>query len=294
MSFANEVIIDTPLHWWRFGSTNVVVPNEITTGWDIRDIPSGGSVQSSDLALFPGPTGKGVQVTNSSNLEVAYWRAEGPAGEGLNQLDGLTSFAVEFWIYPVGIDGTHTYQFGIGTSWFGWGFGFNFTILANGSAIAAGYGLDRFEGPTDIPNGTFVSNQWHHVVVTVTDGVYSMYVNKVLIVSRAMAVSPVWGHLYVLMPDAEILEGSSIAELVLYNHPLSAARIAAHYDAGEPPVEPPPPDSGSNYKNLILSDGPLVYYRFNDLESSNRTWDSSGNNYHGTYHGSIQKQQSEI
>ncbi len=55
----------------------------------------------------------------------------------------------------------------------------------------------------------------------------------------------------------------------------------------------PPFDPDSTYKNLILSDQPLIYYRHGESELAT-AFDSSGNNHHGSYVGDAQLQQTSI
>jgi hypothetical protein len=56
----------------------------------------------------------------------------------------------------------------------------------------------------------------------------------------------------------------------------------------------PPYDPISNYKNLILSHDPLIYYRLGEPDEENIAYDSSGNNHHGHYYGNVQHQQEPI
>jgi hypothetical protein len=56
----------------------------------------------------------------------------------------------------------------------------------------------------------------------------------------------------------------------------------------------PPYDPESNYKALVLSDTPVIYYRLGEPDEEDTAFDSSGNNHHGTYHGNVQHQQEAI
>jgi hypothetical protein len=66
----------------------------------------------------------------------------------------------------------------------------------------------------------------------------------------------------------------SIDEVAVFNYALPAERITAQYQAGI--------DAVTQYPDVVLADGPIGYYRLNELSVDDPVTDSSGHGSHGT------------
>lgn len=259
MSYVSEVQADNPIAWWRFRESAVPFVDEVAAHPFTYAAGSGG------IAPLPsGPVTDGAIEFDGTSAGLVC----------LSFLNTSVAFSVEFWIKPYSLTGD-SFQVGPGGS------EFYFVLDANGAATCGVYnGGTNFEPVTHVPNGTFSIGAWHHVVYT-NDGTGAgnsakFYVNGILIAQGTHAV-PVVGNVWYV--DLGYAEGNNqghggFDELAIYDHALSAARVAAHYGTA----------ATSTYRDTVLADSPAGYWRRGEADGI-VSFDISGNNRHGTYFG---------
>jgi hypothetical protein len=219
-SYRDEVIADNPVAYWRLGETSgtTLVEDGGNYSGSYTGSPtlnSAGAVAGNAAAAFNG---------SSQYAEVAY-------SENLNP----SVFSVEAWAYPTGGAGNFRAVLSSRNVQSGPLILSGFIIYASDSNkwqfwLGAGSAWSRPDGPS-------VSlNEWVHLVGTFDGTAQRLYVNGVL--QATATPSFITNAARPLRIAAGLNEGSpdfyfpgSIDEVAIYNTALSAARIAAHYDA---------------------------------------------------------------
>ena len=142
--------------------------------------------------------------------------------------------------------------------------------------------------------GTVATGQWRYAVATVSAGTISLYLDGAL-VSSAPSAPPTLTEGYWRMAQlaSTDLTGSLdsldgvLADVAVYPYVLSAAQIAAHYEAaGDVPGAPPPPGQDC-LSAEVLASRPLAFWRLDDPAGSTTATDLSGNDYTGRLLGGV-------
>jgi len=197
------------------------------------------------------PFNPAFSPSSTSPFSVEFW-----AQPGQNGAIQCPAACVEFiatptaqrngWLFYQGDSGLATGN--------GWVFRqYNSTGLASVSAAAV--------------NMPLTVGQWYHVVGTFDGTSLKVYVNGTLGGTGAIAgtargntnsaIPLTFGSRALGASGAFSYQGS-IDEGAIYNTALSAAQVAAHYAAGTSPAPATP------YEQVVLGDGPVGYWRFNE------------------------------
>jgi hypothetical protein len=122
---------------------------------------------------------------------------------------------------------------------------------------------------------------WHHFVVTYAGGTTALlYVDGNLatpLTITAMNTAAAQPLIIGNFAAGGTLGTAFVDEMAVYSGILSQARVSAHLSAA----------LNGNYAATVLSDSPIVYYRFNDAGPGLTMADSSGNAHNGTYSGTF-------
>lgn len=266
-SYVDEIMLDTPLGYWPLQEVAGTVAAD-SSGY-ARDASFVNGVVLADASDPAAPAALGNHVRfDGSDDHILL-----PAGTWLAAGDG---FSFEGWFYfKTWENWNRIFDFADGT---------NITDLALGSNNVG----SMYVGA----NGTnynfaprFTLAKWQHIVLTMSaagavviyvDGAQYASFNASAPVSRSRAFHYVGKAAY---PDPA--PDFSVTQLAVYPGVLSAARVLAHHDAGDPP---PPPLETQAYDVEVLADAPLAYYRLNDTGAV--AADSSGNARDLTFPGS--------
>jgi RHS repeat-associated protein len=232
LTYRQSVLADTPTGYWRLGegpgsatAANQVTggalatPNTLTFGGtgpgpvDLSTSAATNGSGSSYLALPPGL----VSATNHPSIEL-WFKTSGPGSLFGTQNSGAMGSAT--WHVP------------------------NLYVGANG----------RLQG--ELWNGTVApmaslapvtDGTWHHVVLTGADTTQSLYLDGTLVGTLAGAIDNSGGSLTQvgLATQAQWPNASggtstnwwgyagSVADVAVYQHPLTATQVSAHYQAGK-------------------------------------------------------------
>jgi hypothetical protein len=213
------VLADAPLAYWRLGEkSGTVAHDETGHGYDgtytgTYTLGAAGALAGDpDTAVtLDGVTG---QVDVGDNFDFA----------------GQVPFSFEAWVKPAVIDSVYRHVVtkmafnGFGNPQVG-----TYVILQQGNTIL---GFERWQdAATELTVETSsypAAGSWAHVVATYNGSVGELYVNGVAVQASAgvggvtaSGVHMLWGN---------VLQGV-IDEIAVYDHVLSAARVAAHHQA---------------------------------------------------------------
>jgi len=272
--YQSTVLSQGPVGYWRLnGTVQPPTPPIYATNSGTLGAAGNGEYIQANRGITPGaivsePNSGAVQFLGSvdgNRVRVPYatqWNPTGP-------------FSVELWAKPAQTaalqcpaasvfftatpatqrDGWLIYQ-GNSTLANGNGFVFrqyNSTGLANQSGAAVNVAID--------------TTQWYHVVGVFDGTAVKIYVNGVLGQSTTLAGSPRANtNSAIPLTFGARAEGASgfftyqglVDESAFYSVALSPAQILAHYQAGTNAAPSTP------YKQVILADNPVGYWRFNE------------------------------
>ena len=253
-----------PVGYWRLNETTPLpvdpATNAGTAGAAVNGAYRGGASHPVAPGALAGDTDPAARFDGSSQyVEVPYSAALNPA----------STITVEFWA-----------KLDVATSGAKAGVVSRYIPVTGGPAGQRGYLFFANNGNTKwqfrVYNGTggvtvtdvngpnILANTWYHVT-GVYDGTQAhIYVNGV-------ESSPATTGGYVANTNTPLRIGAgttetapslyfpgTIDEVAVYPTALSAAQIAAHYNAGINPAPPTP------YTTLVRTDGPSAYWRLND------------------------------
>jgi hypothetical protein len=182
------------------------------------------------------------------------------------------ALSVECWFYMP--SGNHHGTFAI-AGWAGYGIGVGLNDMETNGRNLIGMHTRGW-----VPTGIPLSDGWHHVVLTVQDTDFRIYLDGALALYMTS-----FGDL----PAADVYAGGwynprnfdgSVDEVAIYDHALTPARIAIHWAAGLPL----PPD----YASAVLMDRPSGYWRLNEI-SGTAAADLGSGNHAGTYGADVVK-----
>jgi len=242
-TYPDEVKNDKPVAYWRFER-------------DLTDLIQGITLQPSVAPKFTAGPGTGTQAFSTED-----GKAWGAALKIVELFD-IDSFTYEMWINPAGVnDQTYILMRRTGTG----------TGTAGENSLIFNYTPGRLEFRSsnnefdplpgiDLPDNT---NKWSHIafVYDADNAVMIAYLNgkevdRVDGVIRSLNT----GHdeeVYIAGVRTDIgnhIFNGYIDEVALYTTALSAAQIAAHYQAAFP----------TDYPAKVKADKPTVYWRFED------------------------------
>jgi len=225
----------------------ILSESSLVNYWELNDasgatafVDSKGG-NNATITYSEGPTLGWVTIPSIGSC--AEWTFGATAGYASAPLQVSTTFSVELWFNATtsqGYDGSG-FRGGWGLVTAQEGSGYNdWAIAFGGTTIYAGVGNPdtTLSVPDTLPGGaiTFADGHWHQVVFTraQSTGLIQLYVDGNLMTSAT-------GNLNSLNAASNLIIGSGtesgafaglIAHVATFNTVLSAARIAAHYQAG--------------------------------------------------------------
>ncbi len=221
LTYAQTVMSDSPLSYWRFGESNGTVAND-----------SAGTTNGTYLAGFTlGATGA---IANDTNTAVLFDGMSGYASMGASfNFGGTSSMTIELWIKPAPADSS--YRRIISKE----------TIDGNGrEGYLIGYegannlSFERFQSGAETAIGGVITPTVSSFVGATFDGTTMIiYVNGAVVQSSAAPQAIATFNdafnvaTYSTEMTADCFQGT-VDEVAVYNHALASQRIQAHYRAG--------------------------------------------------------------
>jgi hypothetical protein len=232
-SYANLVMADGPVAYWRLDETNASSPATDAVGsFDgTYDASGAGNFTSGSFTFgvapgIPGETDTAIAVTGGARVAVP-WALE------LN-LPG--PFAAEGWFNPASMETNYycTVFSSLGDGPSGWALWQQAGVPNTWACIVFG-GSWANELIIVDPIDTVVPNTWYHIVLSYDGSLFNIFVNGQLTVSQG------WG-LYVPNVDGNANFGwnslnewdpfnGAIDDVAFYNHALTLAQVQSHYAA---------------------------------------------------------------
>lgn len=214
--YKGAVLLDNPVGYYRLGETSGPAIDLGSAG--INGTYSGTPTRG--IAGIPGIPGDGAMACPAAGDSVRLG-----AVHDLTSATAPTGMSVECWIYYTAVSSFNPFVNKGDTGW---------RLHRNNSNNIVQWRVSN--SASSLNGGGLVNGAWNHIV-----GVYD-YVNQLVYVNGALSASI--GYTGAVATNANTLgigynEGqpsrpalANIDEVALYNYPLSAARIAAHYAAG--------------------------------------------------------------
>ena len=262
--YGDAVLTDNPVGYWRLDETSGTVAADSkgsNPGTYVNGPALGQSGALPDAVNNRAPSFDGVND-----------RIDVPASASLNVTSQIT---VEAWIYPTDTASVHPIVEYGGSASYGvhlWTYDAGTKLFAN-LLDTSGVGHPVMSAPV------FTTGTWYHVAVTYDGNAAILYVNGSE-VGRATfgAVTlktnlplnigrrPVVGD-----PLQDAVFAGKLDEVAVYSTALTATQLRSHYNTGR------------CYKDAVLGDSPLGYWRLG--ESSGTTAGDGVAGRHGTYAG---------
>ena len=224
--YGSIVQADSPSAYWRLGETS---------GATVQD--SAGSHNGTATAVAYGRPGA---IANDNDTALGFDGAsslvEVPYSPELN----TSAFSLECWAKP-GLEEAGTIMASYDSAG---GFDLNaFYVTSTWNVSMEG------PSPTFLNSRRILANQWNHLVVTYNGSNACLYVNGVLTATRAGATyspnisAPITFGMPTSTPNPNAAFMGDLDEVAVYDHALSADRVAVHYVVGK---------YGSNVPPLII------------------------------------------
>jgi hypothetical protein len=268
-AYATAVQALNPIIYYQFGEAPTVVPTYVATNLGSAGAIANG-VYLGDNTIFTEPFLPGAIVGDPTDAAISFTGSGSPYPMGVSipwstNINPAPAFSCECWANPPTDSGTALAPFasinGSESGYYGTGRG-GWTIYENGAnwvfkgGDAGGY--------TFAPQDTIgvILGAWTHIVGVIDGTNAYLYENGVLQAQAALS-RPFVGN---TGQNMDIGYSSSfgrnfnggVDECAIYPYALSASQIAAHYAAG---ISPSP---GTPYKQVILNDHPVGYWRLDD------------------------------
>lgn len=212
MSYVSEVLADSPVAYWRMGESDVgatLVDEQAAHDGTYVDGPSlvAGLIGASDDAR---------QLNGTSQFATVPWHAD------LN----TTEWTGELWVETAAWDGNDRILSNR-TSGGGWEI---WCSSSGGTITAMNISGGSQSGRTD---HNVTAAEPHHVVATFDGTTVRLYIDGVEedTAAGSLTLNPSADLNIGNLPFASRLFGGILDEIAVYDYALSAARVAAHYDA---------------------------------------------------------------
>ena len=272
-NYPEEVLFDEPLAYWRLGEA--AGPTAADASANGNNATADAGVVFAQASLIPPDADTAVGLSGDPRLVSA----------GFEKVDSGTS--IEFWarFNAAPADGAFTNLVGDGEA----ANDFHLMVQAGGAGIVRAHVLtDAGTVSVDSPD-PLTDERQHHIAATwdATSGDLRLYVDKVEVATANQTGTAINtdNPIYIGRDGIEpgLFDGS-IDEVAVYDFPLPPARIAARFNRVDVPPPPPPPIVHGAYAQIVISDGPVAYWRLGEADGSN-IFDSSGNDHHGAADG---------
>lgn len=239
-TYRDTVMADAPIAYYRLGETTGTAINDETLG--------------ARTGTYYGPPTLGLvgALRYDNNTAIGITTASGAAGTQYGQIlnvPSYASFSAECWVWydSAGSDANQAMmELAVNdttnTDWLLYYEGDRIAWRVINDAAAT----VNSNNPNVTPRDT-----WQHVVGTYTAGTMRLYVNGTQVASAALTrTNPKTGtaiNLWLgrLASSSTYALNGRLDECAFYDKELTAAQVAAHYDAGA--NQPPPPFSGTAY-----------------------------------------------
>jgi len=242
-AYAAAVLADTPLAYWKLDDATTAIAD--SSGNSRNGTATAGVTLGTAALVNDGAASRAITLSGSNRVTVPGFEKIGPGG-----------YSVEYWVRVVTAPGGFFNLVGDGD---GVDF-FMMNYLTPGMAIRPHYSFGNTPVSID-STGTLSTAQTYHIVTTwdavnaANNGI--IYINGVPdttgTISRNLPAAGTTGNnmIFIGYDNREPASGSYVVdEVAVYNYPLSAARVAAHYAAGALPSP----------VNTPLTAGPPVHY----------------------------------
>lgn len=242
-AYAAAVAADNPLAYWRLDDATTSMTD--SSGNGRTGTATAGVTRGTSPLVADGAASSAVTLTGSNRITVPGFEKIGPGG-----------YSVEYWVKVVTAPSKFVNLVGDGD---GVDF-FMMNYLSPGMGIRPHYGVANVPVSLDSLSALSVAQVYH--VVTTWDAVNTpgngvIYINGVAdtagTISRTLPAAGTAGNntVFIGYDNREAASGSYVMdEVALYNYPLSASRVAAHYNAGALPSP----------RNTTLATGPATHY----------------------------------
>ena len=243
-AYAATVAADTPLAYWKLDDATTSMTD--SSGNSRTGTATVGVTLGTAPLVNDGATSRAITLSGSNRITVPGFEKIGPGG-----------YAIEYWVKVVTAPGGFMNLVGDGES--GGDF-FMMNYLSPGLAIRPHYGFGN--APVSLDSGGTLSVAQTYHIVTSWDAVNPtgngvIYINGVAdttgTITRNLPAAGTTGNniIYIGFDNREPASGSYVMdEVAVYNRPLTAARVAAHYAAGALPGP----------RNTTLATGPATHY----------------------------------
>lgn len=227
-SYAAAVRADGPLSYWRLGETAAD-----TTAFDVIGA-NNGTIDGGVTRGVPGA----VADSNGMSFDGGACTGIGLDPAPIEAIDNVT---VETWVKMPADGGGIVFRL----RWHG----FDLHVdRATGKAFAGGYGSDGSYFRVDASGSDLRDGQWHHLALTLGGSRASIYLDGAMVGDSPKEPGIYGGDQAAIARDASACDDvtpsyrGDLDEVALYDHVLSADRIAAHYVTRGGPVTLHTPD----------------------------------------------------
>ena len=253
--YSSTVLSQGPVGYWRLNET--LQPQNTTTAANL------GALGASANGIYTNYTSGGLPGpfagSTATSFDGVSQRVETPWVAGLNG----TSFSVEVWASPTSVPafGYIISSGDMASPRRGW-----YLAQDDGSTFGVGstYVVRFFNANGTTPSVQYTApctnapGTWVHLVLTYDGAVGSLYMNGTLMSSAAAAYLPPLTAPFTVGCRSSISQfwPGKAAEVAMYTTALSAARVAAHYNAGM--------TTPGSYQSTVQADAPVAYYRYTE------------------------------
>jgi hypothetical protein len=234
ITYAQTVLADNPMAYWRLNETNGTVARDSVGGHDgtyyntVLGVPGYNTNDTDTAVQFGNPITTDSYVGDINGIDFAA-------------TTNTATFSVEAWVNG-GIQATDA---GIVT--YGYGSGGEQFNLDTGNTKRFRFSVRDFNNVARNANGTiFPSNTWQHVVGVCDEpnSIVRLYVNGAQVATAAISAGVQLGTSPISIGSRQSGYASTyvnnfvgkIDEVAIYNYPLSPAQVLNHYVTGTNPV----------------------------------------------------------
>ena len=220
-TYAETVMADDPLSYWRFGETSGTVAAD-----------SAGTTPGTYTGGFT--LGADGAIAGDSNKAVTFDGTSGYAAMGdVFNFAGTTSMSLELWLKPAAAD--TSFRRVISKEALDGNGREGYLLAYEGSNYLS---FERFESGVETAiGGSITPNVYSHIVATFDGTTMILYVDGAVVESstapQSIATFAASFNVatYSTQMTNDCVEGT-FDEVAVYDHPLSAARVLAHYRVG--------------------------------------------------------------
>jgi Concanavalin A-like lectin/glucanases superfamily/Fibronectin type III domain len=249
-AYSNAVLADSPAGYWRLGEAGGTTAND-SAGSNTGDYTNAPQLDSP--SLLPADTANRSVRFDGTDDHVGV-----PNSTSLNPSQQVT---VEAWIKPEALPAAGSFG-SIATK------GESYSLQFNGPRLEFTVMQAGVRKRTQAPVGAIAVNQTYHVVGTYDGANARLYVNgsQVAVTALTGAIGPATKRFVIgsWSGTGEFVRGT-IDDVAVYGSALSAARVAAHYEAATNAGPPPDPTvAAPSSLSAIAASQTQVELRWND------------------------------